>query len=125
MKSRWFLLVKAVISILVAIAMLLLPATFGGWFGLSTNPATVAMARLLGASMVGIALICYFASGATASALRRKTILSLCVADTIGFIVQLAAQISGVFGALGWILVVIWALLALGLAYFYFLKPQD
>lgn len=125
MVSRWFLLVKAVVSILVAIFMLFLPATFGGWFGLSVTPVTEAMARFFGAAMVGIALICYFASDATASALRRKTILSLCVGDTIGFIVQLVAQLGGLFNALGWILVVIWALLALGLAYFYFLRPAD
>lgn len=125
MKSRWFLLAKAVIAILTGIGMLFLPATFGAWFGLSTSPAVAAMARLFGATMVGIALICYFASGARASAFRRKTILSLFVCDTIGFIVQLVAQLGALFAALGWILVVLWALLALGLAYFYLVEPEE
>ena len=125
MKSKTFLLVKAAISIVVAAFMLLLPATFGGWFGMQIEPSGLLMARFFGALMAGIALICFFASGATTSELRKNVILSLFVADTLGFIVALIGQIQGIFNALGWTLVALWLVLAFFLGYFYFLKPED
>jgi hypothetical protein len=109
----------------IALIMLLLPATFGGWFGMELEPAGVLMARFFGALMAGIALVCYFTSGAPASALRKNMILSLFVTDTLGFVLALIGQIQGLFNALGWILAALWLVLALFLGYFYFLKPED
>ena len=125
MKSKSFLLVKAVISIVVAILSLLLPATFAGWFGMELGSGGALMARFFGALMGCVGLVCYFASGATASALRKNLILTLFVTDTIGFILGLIGQIQGIFDALGWLLVALWLVLALLLGYFYFLKPDD
>jgi hypothetical protein len=125
MKSKSFLLVKGTIAIVIALLMLLLPATFGGWFGMELEPAGVLMARFFGALMAGIALVCYFTSGAPASELRKNMILSLFVTDTLGFVLALIGQIQGIFNALGWILAALWLVLALFLGYFYFLKPED
>lgn len=138
MKSKYLLLVKAVISIVLAVLMLFLPITFLNWF-LKTPLDTaqipeqftglVDLTKLgfayFGAMLVGIGLICYLASSATASVLRRKVILSLAIADAIGFVLSLIGQFSGKFSATGWIVVILWFLLALFLAYFYFLKPED
>lgn len=138
MKSKWFLLAKAVISIVVAFFMLFFPIAFLNWFlksplDLAQIPdpflGLVDLTKLgfayFGAMLVGVALICYFASNAAASVLRKKVMLSLFVADTIGFILALIAQLSGKFSGLGWLLVILWAVLALGLGYFSFLKPED
>jgi len=142
MKSKYLLLAKALISIVVAFFMLFLARTFLNWFlknpiptGDQLNAIAPGLSSLgdlfklgfgyFGAMLVGIAIICYFAAGAAASALRRKVILSLAVADTLGFILALIAQFSGKFTALGWILVLLWLILALLLAYFAFMKPED
>ncbi len=138
MKSKTFLMIKAVISIVIAFFVLFLPITFLNWFlksplSLAQIPdpflGLVDLAKLgfgyFGAMLLGVAFICFFASSAAASALRKKVILSLAIADTVGFILALIAQFSGKFNGMGWILVVIWLLLALLLAYFYFLKPED
>jgi hypothetical protein len=81
------------------------------------------MARFFAALLIGIGLILWISRNADWNALKGIT-LSLCIADTIGFIVALIGQLSGNMNALGWIIVVIWLLLALGLAYFRFLKPS-
>jgi hypothetical protein len=139
MKSKWFLLAKAVVSIVTAFFMLFVARTFLNWFlkapGIPTADQLGQMAGLgdliklgfgyFGAMLVGMASICYFASDAKASPLRKKVILSLFVADTIGFILALIAQLSGKMNGLGWILVLLWLVLALGLGYFAFLKPED
>ncbi len=147
MKSKWFLLAKAVISIVVAFFMLFFARTFLNWFlktdipdaatldkigGLAGITAFSGLGNLIklgfgyfGAMLVGVAIICYFASSATASALRKKVILGLAVGDTVGLVLALIAQFSGKFNGLGWILVLLWLVLALFLFYFFFTEKTD
>ena len=139
MKSKWFLLVKAVISIVIGLCMLLFARTFLNWFlkapGIPTADQLGPMSGLgdlirlgfgyFGAMLVAIAIICYFASSATASALRKKVILGLAVADTVGLLLALIAQFSGKFNGLGWLLVLLWLVLALFLIYFYRTEKTD
>jgi hypothetical protein len=137
MKSKNLLLAKALISIVLAFFMLFLATTLLNVFLKNPLPAQlpepaasiVGLVKLgfgyFGAMLVGIAAICFFASSAAESALRRKVILSLFIADAIGFVIALIAQFSGKFTALGWLLVLLWLALALLLGYFYFLKPVD
>ena len=138
MKSKWFLVFKAVVSIVTAFFLLFFARTFLNWFLETPIPTADQLGQMaglgdlirlgfgyFGAMLVGIAILCYFASNATASELRKKVILSLFVADTIGLILALIAQLGGKMNGLGWILVVLWLVLALGLGYFSFLKPED
>ena len=116
-----FLVVKAILSLAFGIAFAVVPAAAMALFGVTLDPAGVLMARSLGASLIGIGLVCLFDRSADHEALQGIT-LSLFVGDTIGFIVALQGQLSGMMNALGWIVVAIWLLLALGLGYFRFLK---
>lgn len=139
MKSRWFLLVKAVISLVVAFFMLFFARTFLNWFlkapGIPEAAQLGPMSGLgdlirlgfgyFGAMLLGVGIICYFASNATASVLRKKVILSLAIADTLGLLLALIAQFSGKFTGLGWLLVILWFLLALFLWYFFFTEKTD
>ena len=122
MKLSLFLIIKAVIATVFGIGFVLIPAQLASLFGFTLDAGGVFTARLLGAMLIGIGLICWLCRASDAGALRSIT-LSLCVADTLGFIVTLLAQLGGLTNALGWVNVVIWLLLALGLAYFRFLKP--
>ena len=138
MKSKSFLLVKAVISIVVAFFMLFFARTFLNWFLKADIPAAAQLGpysglgdliRLgfgyFGAMLVGVAFICYFASSATASVLRKKVILGLAIGDTLGFVLSLIAQFSGKFSGLGWIIVLLWLVVALSLFYSFFTEKTD
>jgi len=138
MKSKYLLLAKALISIVVAFFMLFFARTFLNWFlktGIPTADQLGPMSGLgdlirlgfgyFGAMLVGIAIICYFASNATATVLRKKVILSLAIADTLGLVLALMAQFSGKFTGLGWLLVILWLVLALFLWYFFFTEKTD
>ena len=72
----------------------------------------------------GIGVRHWFARNIADRAGLQGIILALYIADTIGFIVALHAQLSGLMNALGWSDVGIWLLLALALGYFRFLKPN-
>ncbi len=123
MKLGNFLVVKAIISLAFGIAFVLVPAAVMSLYGVTLDPAGILMARFVGACLIGIGLICWFDRSADRDALQGIT-LALFVGDTVGFIVALLGQLSGLMNALGWANVAIWLLLALGLGYFRFLKSS-
>ena len=123
MKLGNFLVVKAVISLAFGIAFALVPAAVMSLYGVTLDLGGALMARFLGACLIGIGLICWLDRNAAPQVLQGIT-LALCIGDTVGFIVALLGQLSGLANALGWVNVVIWLLLALGLGYFRFLKPN-
>jgi hypothetical protein len=123
MKISSFLGVKAIISLAFGIGFAVIPVEVWSIYGVTLDPVGILMTRFLAACLIGIGLICWFTRSTDSNTLKGIT-LSLCVADTIGFIVALFGQLAGNMNALGWIIVAIWLLLALGLAYFRFLKPS-
>jgi hypothetical protein len=82
------------------------------------------MTRFFGAAFIGIGLILWFCRNADWNTLKGIT-LSLCIADTVDFIVALLSQLFGNVNAIGWVNVVLWLVFALGLGYFRFLKPAN
>ena len=118
-----FLVVKAIISLVFGIGLAVVPATVNKLFGVTLDPTGILMARLFGACLIGIGLICWLDRNADPKALQGIT-LALFISDTIGFVVTLLGQLSDMANTLGWVNVVIWLLLALGLGYFRFLAPS-
>lgn len=72
--------------------------------------------------MIGNLLLTWFARNAAWSEARRAAILGLCVYDAVGFVVTLIAQLTGVVGPLGWLLVAIYLFFAVGFGYFFLKK---
>ena len=124
MKLSTFLIIKAIVCCVFGIGYVLVPVTVGTMYAINLDPDGVIMARFFAALLIGIGLILWLLRNADWNVLKVIT-LSLCVADTIGFIVALVGQLTGVMNGLGWIIVIIWFLLALGLGYFRFLKPAS
>jgi len=121
MKVTTFLTIKAIVSLAFGIALALLPVVLMGLYGVTLDPAGAFMARLVGACLIGIGLICWLGKSVADDAQRAIT-LALFIGDTVGFIVALVGQLSGLMNALGWMVVAIWLLLALGNGYCRFLK---
>ncbi len=122
MKISSFLMLKAIISLAFGIGFAVIPAVVWSIYGVTLDPAGIMMTRFFGACLLGIGLICWFTRNADFNTLKG-ILFALVIADTIGFIIALSGQLSGIINTLGWINVAIWLLLALGLGYFRFLKP--
>ena len=121
MKLPLFLSIKAVISIVCGLGLLLIPGVCMGLAGVTLDPGGTMMARLLGALLIGSATMCWTARNADPSVGREAFVLGLFVADTLGFEVSLLAQLAGLMNAFGWVFVLLWLLLAAGLGYFRFI----
>lgn len=117
-----FLMIKSLISLVFGLMYLSAPAALMAWFGLELDPAGVLIARMLGAVVLGISLVCWFTSQATESRLTEDVVLSLFCADTAALVVALLAQLAPTATPMGWIGVAILLPLSLGLGYFRFLR---
>ena len=117
MKISSFLMVKAIISLAFGIGFVVIPTAVWSIYGVTIDPVGILMTRFLAACLLGIGLICWVTRNADFNTLKGIT-LSLCIADTIGFIIALSAQLSGIINTLGWINVAIWLLLALGVDHY-------
>ncbi len=124
MKLSTFFMVKAIVCFVFGIGFGVVPVTVGSIYALTLDPDGLIMARFFAALLIGVGLILWLSRNADWNTQKGIT-LSLFIADTIGFIVALAGQLAGNMNSLGWIIVVIWLLLALGLGYFRFSKPAN
>jgi hypothetical protein len=73
--------------------------------------------------MMGIGFVCW-AIKKSVDEVIPDIILGLFIADTIGSIILIMAQLNGRMNVLGWINVATWLLLTLGLGYLRFLKKE-
>ena len=121
MKISSFLMLKAIISLAFGIGFAVIPAVVWSIYGVTLDPAGIMATRFFGACLLGIGLICWVTRNADFNTLKG-ILFGLVIADTIGFIIALSVQLSGIVNTLGWFNVAIWLLLALGLGYFRFLK---
>lgn len=124
MKLSTFLMVKSIICIVFGIGFAVVPTTVGSIYAIIPDPDGLIMTRFFGAAFIGIGLILWHCKNADWNTLKGIT-LSLCIADTVGFIVALLGQLSGNVNAVGWVNVALWLVFALGLGYFRFLKPAN
>jgi hypothetical protein len=119
-----FLIIKAGISIIFGLSFLLIPEATASLFGVSIDQTSATTARFVGALLLGIGFICWFARLCTDYLEIQGILLSLFIADALGFFIALFAQLSGLYNTFGWVNVAVWFILALGLGYFRFVN-QD
>ena len=131
MKLRNLFVVNTIIALIFAAGLLLAPRTMLNLFGLSVgstvnfNANINLVTQLLGASLVVPGLISWFARDMTEVAARTSVARSLLAFDAIGFAVSLLAMLSKVMSVTGWSIVILFLFLALGNAYFLFMRQSE
>jgi len=118
-------LIHSVVALFNGGSLVLFPKLYPSLYGITlSSPDALYVSQLLGAALLSYCLVAWFARNAAASEARRAIVLGFFITLGLGFILALIAQLSGVMNALGWMLVALYLLLALGYGYFYFLKPD-
>jgi CBS domain containing-hemolysin-like protein len=132
LKLRNLLIVHAIVMLVLAAGLLLAPKTILGLFGLTVGTTVKAnagfnlVAQILGAALIVPGLVSWFAATMPDEGSRRSVAISLFVFNLVGFGVSLfVGMLPKAMIAAGWILVVLFLLFAVGLAYFLFMRPSD
>jgi hypothetical protein len=122
MKLRTFLMIVAVVALLYALGLLLLPAFMATTYGFGTSASEILLARFFGGAMLALGLITWLSKDLTGASVKPLILGSL-IADLVGAIVALMGTLNGVMSAVGWSSVGLYVVFALGFAYFQFMAP--
>ncbi len=122
MKLSYLMVVNAVFVAIYGIALVLVPGFVLALYGAMSMERPTE--QIFGAYLIGFAVLNWFARNAKGGEALRAILLANLVTNTLGLILALLAQLSGMWSAFGWSTVVIFLLLALGFAYFQFMKPS-
>jgi hypothetical protein len=102
---------------------------FPGWtlrlYGLVPDAAAIWVSRLVGGSLLGFATLLWFGRKTSSVEARRAIALALLVQDAIGWIASAEIQLTGRMNAFGWSNLVLYGILTLAYATFFFIRPND
>jgi hypothetical protein len=118
MKFQTLMIIKAVVCLALGVPILLMPGLIYSIFGITLGPGGAVAAREYGAALIGTLMITWFARNAPVSDVRWAIALGYCTYDLVGFVVSVAATLTGVMNLFGWSVVVIYLFFTLGFGYF-------
>jgi len=123
MKLKTLMLIGTVVAGVFGLAFVFLPGWVAANYGITADAGLRYVNQVVGASLVGIAVLCWFAKDTPQSEARTAILPALFVFNGVALVVTLVAQLNGVMNAVGWFSVAIFLLFALGYAYFLWAKP--
>ncbi|MBI4790759.1 MAG: hypothetical protein HY782_27335 [Chloroflexi bacterium] len=123
MTLKNWMIFKSIVCIVFGVGFVFAAAPLMTLYGATLNATGTLFAQFLGASFVVLAIYLWLARNVTDAEANRAIVLAVFVGDAVGFIVALLAQLSGMFNALGWMIVALWLVLSLGFGYFLVVKP--
>jgi hypothetical protein len=121
MKLKSLLIVNALVLGCSGIWAILLPSSVLSLYGVESGPAVQLMARYAGLGSLVIALVAWFSRNVTDLKAQRAIILAFLITYVIAVIVSVFGTISGTM-KIGWAVVGLYLLFALGYAYILLLK---
>ena len=122
MNRNVFLAFAAGVSIICAFGNLLVPAWVHEIHGLTSSPSASLVSRYLGSALLGLGVIVWMARHWGNSDALSAVMWGSLVVAVAGFIVSVHATMAGLMNAMGWALVIVQGLLALGFVFFGFLR---
>lgn len=120
MKLSTLMLTKSVICLVFGTIFVLAPAALLAIYGVKNADASVVfMTRLYGAAFLLLGIMLWFARNDPGSVALRAIVLAVLIGDAVGFVVALLGQLGAVLNGLGWSVVALYLLLALGFGYYF------
>ncbi|MHB1317528.1 MAG: hypothetical protein ACYCYF_02795 [Anaerolineae bacterium] len=117
MKLNVWMAAKAVVCVLFGLWFLLLPQSGLDMFGITAGLGGVYMTRFFGQSLVLLALLLWLCRNSTEPATQLGFRVGMFIGDLIGVVVALIGVLSGLMNGLGWSIVVVYLVFALGFGY--------
>jgi hypothetical protein len=125
MKLKTLLVIKALVSVVFGIPILIVPDQLMALFGLALGEGGMFVGREYGGALLGIAALCWFARNSEGARALKAIIIFGFLYDFVNLFVSLHANLSGLMNPLGWIIVVVYLFFTIAFGYFLVRKPVD
>jgi hypothetical protein len=123
MTVKTFFTIIAVLAVVHGVGFALIPEQVAASYGMASSAATLLMARLFGAALVGLGLIFWLARDGSPETMRSVFIATI-VGNTVGLIVVVMGTVAGTLNAMGWVAALIYLFGAVGSGYFVMAPPR-
>lgn len=107
---------QSTIWIVLALALFLIPEVLGGLVLTSVPASTVAVERLFGAELTGLAISSYLTRGSADLSMRRGLAAAYMTCNTMGTIASASGVLMGGFRPIAWLFVAVYASYAIAFA---------
>jgi predicted small integral membrane protein len=124
MTLRNMFLISSILMLLFALGLLLGAPTVLGLLKVKTGAGDNIIAQMLGAALIVPALLGWFARDVSEPGSRAAVVVPMFLFYAIEFVLMLLAVLAKTVGPSGWLLVVVFAALALGFGYFQFSRAE-
>jgi len=125
MKLKTLLVIKAIVSLVFGIPVLIVPDKWMSLFGLALGAEGMFVARQYGGALLGIAALCWFARNSEGARALKAIIIFGFLYDFVNLFVSLHANLSGLMNPLGWAIVVAYLFFTIAFGYILVRKPVD
>lgn len=124
MTLRNFLTAASIIAFVFGLGFVLIPVQLVSVYNVKLDASGVFVGQLYGAALIGFGVLNWFARNVTDARALQAVVLANLVGDGIGFVIALMGQLANVGGIsqFGWSTVILYLLLAIGAAYFQFVR---
>jgi len=117
MLIKRLLQLNLIVSALIAITFIFLPQTTLALYGLSGGSSLQVIAQYFGTTHLAFAVLLWFALRLDEPRFLRMIVISFFAGDLAGTILLFVAQLGGLMGPSGWVLIGMSALFAIGYGY--------
>jgi hypothetical protein len=125
MRLRHLFTMNILFAICFGVSCSLFPYLTFNLYGLIPDEAAIWTTRLAGGSILGFATLMWFGQKTTSVDTRRAIAIALFIQDVIGCIASVEFQVTGTVNSYGWFSLALYGLLAMGYAFFLFVKPVN
>ncbi|MEW6287161.1 MAG: hypothetical protein AB1509_13125 [Chloroflexota bacterium] len=123
MSYKVLFVLNAFVALLAGLVLVFVPATGLAQFNMDARVTEQFLTRALGAALVSLGLVLWFAKDAGDAAQRNLGMASL-AGSVLGLIVALMGAVNGIIRVNSWIPIVVLVIFALGYGFMLFIKPK-
>ena len=122
MSQKLFFSAVAILYAFLGIDHVIAPGAFLSGLGVNLTPSADLLARVIGSTAVGFALVNWGCRDAAPSRLLTAVLSGNLAEKVIQVVLILYALNAGIFNSMGWGMLTLQALIGVGFAYFLFVK---
>ena len=120
MKQRIVYLAYSGVALLFALGLLLMPSVMLGLFGMNDTEQASMLGQLIAVELAFGGFVTFLTRDTTDAKTRSAINFANIAAGVLGVIVTLNGTLTGAFGWFGWVLVVVYLIVAAAFAYLQF-----
>lgn len=125
MGSKLLFILNSILAVVFGAALLVVPKMTIAWFGNEARISDLHMGRFLGAALITLGLLLWFAKDASDPSAQKNMAFAMLAGTVLALIVTIIGiTMDGIIREFGWLAIVVECVFGLGYVFVLFLQPR-